>query len=107
MASRKAGQGSNWIRRGKRLAIYRRDDYRCVYCQRDLATEVATLDHVLACELGGTNDASNLVTACTTCNSSKRDLPLADFLSILADRGFDARTVRARIRRQVRKTLAY
>lgn len=102
---RKAGQGSNWIRREKRLAIYLRDDYRCVYCWRDLATEIATLDHVLACELGGTNEATNLVTACISCNSSKRDLRLSDFLATLADRGMDPRELAARVRRQTRRVL--
>ena len=106
MSGRIAGQGSNWIRRAKRLAIYARDNHSCVYCGRDLVTDVATLDHVLACELGGGNEATNLVTCCTACNSSKRDLPLSTFLATLADRGFDARTVRARIRRQTRRALA-
>jgi 5-methylcytosine-specific restriction endonuclease McrA len=104
-AGRKAGQGSNWIRRAKRLAIYARDDHRCVYCGRDLSTEVATLDHVRPCELGGDNEATNLVTACLSCNSAKRDLPLAEFLATLADRGVDTQTVAAAIRRQTRRVL--
>jgi len=105
MVGRKAGNGSKWIRRNKRLAIYRRDDNRCIYCGRDLATEVATLDHVLACELGGTNHESNLVTCCLSCNSSKRALPLSDFLATLADRGIDPRTVRVAIRNATRRKL--
>ncbi len=107
MAGRIAGQGSNWIRREKRLAIYRRDDHRCVYCGEDLAAAVATLDHVTPCELGGSNDARNLVTCCLSCNSSKRDLPLHSFLATLADRGVDPATVRMAIRRQTRRVLAH
>jgi 5-methylcytosine-specific restriction endonuclease McrA len=105
MAGRRAGQGSNWIRREKRLAIYARDGHHCVYCGRDLATEVATLDHVLACELGGDNKSSNLVTCCTSCNSVKRDLPLAQFLSVLADRGMDSASVRKNVRNATRRAL--
>jgi len=99
------GQGSNWIRRLTRLAIYARDDHRCVYCGRDLACEVATLDHVRPRELGGTNEATNLVTACLTCNSAKRDLPLSGFLATLADKGMDPSEVAARVRRQTRRAL--
>jgi 5-methylcytosine-specific restriction endonuclease McrA len=105
MAGRKAGQGSKWIRRNKRLAIYRRDDNCCVYCGKDLSCEVATLDHVLACELGGTNHESNLVTACVSCNSSKRDLPLSDFLNTLADKGTNPADVRKNIRNATRRIL--
>jgi 5-methylcytosine-specific restriction endonuclease McrA len=105
MAGRKANQGSNWIRREKRIAIYRRDNHTCVYCGREVATEVATLDHVLACEIGGDNSEKNLVTACLSCNSSKRDLPLAKFLSTLADRGVDTVMVRRNIKNQTSRKL--
>jgi hypothetical protein len=105
MAGRKANQGSKWIRRNKRFAIYARDDHRCVYCAADLASEVATLDHVLACELGGTNHETNLVTACLSCNSSKRDLPLSAFLTTLADKGMDPVKVRRNVRNATRRQL--
>ena len=104
---RKAGQGSKWIRREKRLAIYRRDNHTCVYCAADLACQVATLDHVRPCELGGTNHESNLVTACLSCNSAKRDLPLSAFLAILTDKGIETsqirRTIENATRRKIRK----
>lgn len=105
MSGRKAGQGSNWIRREKRLAIYRRDDHCCVYCGRDLACEVATLDHVLPCELGGTNSEKNLVTCCLHCNSSKQDLPLKAFLMTLADRGMDPAKVAKNVRNATARKL--
>ena len=105
MAGRKVGQGSNWIRRNKRLAIYARDDHRCVYCGKDLACETATLDHVTPCELGGDNNETNLVTACIHCNSAKRDLPLRDFLTTLADLGTNPSDVSRRIRNTTRRIL--
>ena len=71
-----------WIRAEKRLAIYLRDSFRCVYCCRDLhgaAPSDITLDHIRCQSDGGSNDASNLVTACRSCNCSRQDKPLAKF----------------------------
>lgn len=48
--------------------VFARDEHCCVYCG---ATEDLTVDHVLPISRGGTNDLSNLVTACRPCNSSK------------------------------------
>ena len=71
-----------WIRPEKRLAIYLRDRMTCVYCLRDLHDadpRDITLDHVVCRADGGSNDATNLVTACRTCNCSRQDKPLAVF----------------------------
>jgi 5-methylcytosine-specific restriction endonuclease McrA len=103
--ARTRNQGSKWIRRNKRLAIYRRDDHRCLYCDVDLTTVVATLDHVVPCELGGTNHESNLVSACIHCNSAKRDLPIRKFMTVLADKGVDVDAVRNNIRNATRRVL--
>ncbi len=106
MASRKAGQGSKWIRPEKRMAIYARDDHRCVYCGYGLAEGVMlTLDHITPCELGGDNREQNLVTACLCCNSAKRALPLRQWLMTLADKGIDPASVAGRVRRQTRRVL--
>lgn len=61
-------QGSKWIRKDKRLSIYRRDHGRCVYCE---SQAYLTLDHLTPVAKGGTNKATNLVTACRACNLSK------------------------------------
>ncbi|WP_082502913.1 HNH endonuclease [Nocardioides sp. Leaf307] len=50
-----------------RLTVLARDNYCCVYCGR----EATTADHVVAVANGGTDDVSNLVACCITCNSSK------------------------------------
>lgn len=105
MAS-KSNNGSKWIRPSKRLAIYMRDGHRCAYCGRDLVGEVATLDHVLARELGGGNEAKNLVTCCLSCNSSKQDLTIRSWFLVLRDRGVDTDQVGPRVRRLTRKSLA-
>lgn len=74
--------GSRWIRPEKRLAIYIRDGFACAYCGRDLrnapAAEV-TLDHLLPRVYGGNNDATNLITACRACNSSRQEKPWIDY----------------------------
>lgn len=76
------GQGSKWIRKEKRLAIYIRDGFSCAYCGRDLRgaepCEV-TLDHLLPRCVGGGNEATNLITACRSCNSSRQDKPWASY----------------------------
>jgi 5-methylcytosine-specific restriction endonuclease McrA len=71
-----------WIRPEKRLAIYLRDDFRCIYCLRDLRNVDAadiTLDHIKCKSDGGGNSEKNLVTACRSCNCSRRDLPISRF----------------------------
>ena len=58
------GQGSKWIRPVKRLAIYARDGFACVFCGATMEQGARlTLDHVVPCLLGGDNKENNLVTA--------------------------------------------
>lgn len=66
--------GAHWIRREKRLAIYIRDQFRCVYCDRNLArvkAKLRCLDHVIPVASGGSNSENNLVTCCKACNDRK------------------------------------
>ena len=70
--------GMNWIRGAKRLAIYLRDGFRCGYCGCDLhrAKEgQCSLDHLTPRSAGGSNDASNLITACLSCNVARSTTP--------------------------------
>jgi HNH endonuclease len=65
-------QGMNWLRQDKRLAIYLRDGLACVYCGASMEDGARlTLDHVIAHSRGGSDDATNVVTCCATCNSSR------------------------------------
>lgn len=66
----------------KRHAVYKRDGYCCAYCGVRDATGSGrglTIDHIVARNLGGeaqngtTTPATNLVTACGSCNSAKQD----------------------------------
>jgi hypothetical protein len=107
MAGRKAGQGSKWIRLATRLAIYHRDGFTCAYCGRsaDEHGVPLTLDHIKACELGGTNEPSNLITCCQHCNSSKQHKTMIEWWAVLKAQGRNIRSVSARIARLRRKPL--
>ena len=59
------GQGMNWIRKEKRLAIYLRDGLACCFCGEGVEDGAKlTLDHLTPHSHGGTNGAENLATAC-------------------------------------------
>lgn len=71
-----------WIRPVKRLAIYLRDGFTCLYCGTDLRNSTpqdVTLDHLITKSEGGSNSESNLVTACKKCNSSRGAKSLVEF----------------------------
>ena len=82
--------GAKWIRRDKRLAIYARDGFTCVYCN---TASNLSLDHLKPRSKGGNNDPRNLVTACRPCNLSRGDKPWWEF-------GDDTATQRIRIVRR-------
>lgn len=89
-----------WIRRERRLAIYLRDGFRCVYCLADLSNARPfdiSLDHLTPKADGGSNEPSNLVTACRHCNCSRGSLPLERFAGPVTRRD---------IRRLTRRNLA-
>lgn len=72
--------GMNWIRQSRRLALYERDNFQCVYCGERAPDVKLCLDHVNPRTKGGVlgkaNGSSNLVTACRTCNDHKAEKPL-------------------------------
>lgn len=55
--------------------LFARDDYQCQYCGRhanDLKSrESLTRDHLIPLSRGGSNEWTNVVTACSTCNTRK------------------------------------
>lgn len=68
-----------------RYEVFRRDNHACRYCGSAAPDAKLTIDHVVPVVLGGTDDPSNLVTACIPCNSGKSssspDQPLVDDVS--------------------------
>ena len=56
-----------------RELIWRRSLGKCYYCAKDLPIADMHIDHMLPAKRGGTNDMSNLVAACRSCNIGKGD----------------------------------
>lgn len=75
--------GGKWITKERRLALYMRDDFTCLYCGtrlKDGPPANLTLDHLVPRTAKQTNNKSdNLITACRSCNSSRQDRPWADY----------------------------
>ena len=57
------------------IFLFARDAYKCQFCGRKEAElrfrECLTRDHLIPLSRGGTNDWTNVVTACSTCNTRK------------------------------------
>lgn len=99
--------GSKWIRVSTRLAIYHRDGFCCVVCGESAEDDGVglTLDHLVACELGGTNAPTNLVTMCRSCNCAKQDKTKRAWLGWLRKQKLDASRIARRIRTLVKRPL--
>ena len=58
--------------------LFARDHYTCQYCGRTVTElkprESLTRDHLIPMSRGGTNDWTNVVTACSPCNTRKANL---------------------------------
>jgi 5-methylcytosine-specific restriction endonuclease McrA len=85
--------GSNWIRKARRMRIYARDGWRCVWCgcrvaigakARSQHLALAHLDHVRPRSLGGSNATENLITSCKRCNDRRGSMSAADFSVIMS-----------------------
>lgn len=82
--------------------IKARDGYRCAYCQ---ATERASgaamqLDHLTPRALGGTDEPTNLITACRSCNSRRQSRTLSAWAAMCGGM-FTARQIRGQARRSL------
>lgn len=70
----------------RRFALGNRSNWICSYCRKSGTPEVGPdgrtwhMDHLYAESLGGDDNQDNLVLACATCNISKKDKLLCDFL---------------------------
>lgn len=55
--------------------LFARDDYTCQFCGRNASVlrhrECLTRDHLVPLSRGGNNDWTNVITACSTCNTRK------------------------------------
>jgi 5-methylcytosine-specific restriction endonuclease McrA len=84
--------GYDWIGRSSRLAIYMRDGFACLACGYAAGPDSVygwsglTLDH-LDTNLRG-SDATNLVTLCLSCNSSRRAMDPATWNPVFAEAAY-------------------
>lgn len=61
-------------------AILERFNHSCVYCQR--TDQELVKDHLIPAVMGGGFTAENIVPACTSCNCSKSDTPVEEFIAL-------------------------
>ena len=65
-----------------RYEVLRRDNHACRYCGSSAPEVKLAVDHVVPVALGGSDEPSNLVTACVDCNAGKSasapDGPIVD-----------------------------
>jgi CRISPR/Cas system Type II protein with McrA/HNH and RuvC-like nuclease domain len=54
-----------------RMTLYARDWHICAYCGDEFSSSQLTIDHVHPKSRGGTNQWTNCVTACRSCNHRK------------------------------------
>jgi 5-methylcytosine-specific restriction endonuclease McrA len=94
--------GSNWIRKERRLAIYLRDGLACVYCGASVEDGATlSLDHVRPHSKDGGTASSNLVTCCRKCNSSRGNRGLREFCK--SDHGVSWKDIESHVWRCVRR----
>lgn len=57
--------------RFSKYCVLLRDEFVCQYCATDVTRVNGTLDHVIPIKHGGKTNWTNIVTACSRCNSHK------------------------------------
>jgi 5-methylcytosine-specific restriction endonuclease McrA len=57
-----------------RRSIFLRDKYRCCFCGNRFSPEELTYDHVIPRSKGGKTVWENILTACISCNTKKKNL---------------------------------
>lgn len=73
------------VSRRLRFEVFRRDGHACRYCGAMAPDVKLTVDHVVPVALGGSDDATNLVTACADCNAGKSSIqPGSDLVADVA-----------------------
>ena len=66
-------------RRKFRQSIFESWEWKCAYCDKDLDTKSATIDHIVPKFKGGHNVKSNMICSCSKCNRSKGSILLEDW----------------------------
>lgn len=69
------GERRSSLSKRLRFEILRRDNHACRYCGATAPDAHLTVDHVVPVALGGTDEPTNLITACVDCNNGKSSVP--------------------------------
>ncbi|MDD2192843.1 MAG: HNH endonuclease [Bacteroidales bacterium] len=76
----KVPRGRNWIPKTVRAEVYTRDNNICQYCHKTIEPKNLTIEHIIPVSKGGIDDIINYITVCRSCNSSKKDKSLIEFI---------------------------
>lgn len=71
---------NNNIKGLKRLDLFKKFNFRCIYCEKVYESENLQPDHILSLKHGGDNSTENLVCVCRDCNIKKSDKDLLTFV---------------------------
>jgi HNH endonuclease len=75
------------VPRSTRFEVFKRDSFKCQYCGAAAPDVLLVIDHIEPVALDGTNDITNLITACVSCNSGKGPRRLSDDAAVAKARG--------------------
>jgi hypothetical protein len=70
------GSSRKGIPKGIRFDVFKRDSFKCQFCGATAPDVLLEVDHLHPVARGGSNDITNLITACQPCNSGKSDKTL-------------------------------
>lgn len=76
-ARRRAADVGDGVTEAEWIALLDEFQHACAYCE---SADHLTVDHVVPLARGGRDEAANVVPACLSCNCSKQDRPLAEWL---------------------------
>ncbi len=80
----------------KRLKIYLKNNFKCVYCGNSPAFDPnveLTIDHIIPKIKGGNDDDDNLCTACRTCNCIKSNRTIKEMKIKIEKRKLNIRRI--------------
>lgn len=80
------GNARRSIPKGVRFDVFKRDSFKCQYCGSAAPDVLLEIDHIRPVSKGGTNDTTNLITACPACNSGKSDKTLDENTTVAKTR---------------------
>lgn len=64
---------NRYISTSIRVDVFKRDNFRCVFCGATSKQTQLQVDHIIPVSKGGSNDLNNLQTLCWECNRGKSD----------------------------------